>query len=372
MQIQATKTELASITDFQTGLHYPSIDSEGKSELLSSKFNRNSVKTTWYSTGYQQLASTEVNSDVHYKVNNVFHFLISTTLRTTLPSIKVKMEYRGKIRISWCHNVGTNIIELAQFKEDDLIYQTLDSIWLDDYFQYFMPSGAGKRRNHKIGVGSVPMLENWTDELPRYPINVDQPWFYGDDTSNAFPIFYKSSQAYHQYTFRRKITDLLRMQIYDDSSKTWQNTLSSEYMHCLIIKTEPSTPKDLISKPTLWGEYAYVTPTELNTYKCGKPKEIFIKDIEIIEDAENRTHYKHYAHQLLECQSPCLAMFWKAENIDAIKLNNYSNYTTNTDDLYSGWDPITKSTLKYATTDKFKDLESDHFNVGMRKHFPSA
>ena len=68
-----------------------------------------------------------------------------------------------------------------------------------------------------------------------------------------------------------------------------------------------------------------------------------------------------------------MAIFWKAENLNASKYNNYSNYTLNTDSLYDGWDPISKTSLKYGNLYKFRDMESDHFNsASSRRHFLSS
>lgn len=365
MEIQATKSELLSITEFQKNLHYPTGD-----EKLTSKFFKQYQKTTWYSSTFMKLESIDRGDDVIYTLNPNFHYLTSSYLRTTLPPIKVAQKHKATTRIAWCHNIGTNMIKIASFNEDDLNYQTIDSVWCDDYFQYYQSPGAGKRKNHKIGVGSIPSLEEWTDYLPPYTINVDQPWFYGEETANAYPIFLRNTKnsqvrAEHRYTFRRQIAELLRMQVLECGE--WINVHPENYMQHLLVghKTIP--------KPMLWGEYAYITDAEIKTYKCSKKSyDIYIKDIEMI-DSENPIKYKSTADIPLECHYPCLALFWKAENRPASKLNNYSNYTTNVENLYEGWDPILKTTLKYTNTAKFENLESDHFNVAIsRKHFPSS
>jgi hypothetical protein len=62
-----------------------------------------------------------------------------------------------------------------------------------------------------------------------------------------------------------------------------------------------------------------------------------------------------------------------AENLDATANHNYSNYTTDTQDLYGGWDPVKTTTLKYGTTVRLDNMPSDHFSIAEpRKHFPSA
>ncbi len=366
MEIQATKLELESLTEFQKSIHFPRYEKEP----LTSKFYKEYLKTTWYCSSTMPLKSSEQDSgETVYTLNPSFHYLMYTYMTFTLPPIKVKPQYKKKVQISWSHNVGTNLVKTASFKEDELTYQSFDNIWMDDYFQYYMPSGQSRRRNHKIGVGSIPFLEEWTDTLPLYPINVDQPWYYGEETADAYPIYIRGSQvrAEHRYTFRRNIFDLLRMQILSPTTNTWINVAPSAYMQTLQYGGSM-----LIQKPTLWGKYAYITNEEINTNKCKPKLEFFIKDVESC-DGVKPNKFGTPAEISLQCTSPCLAMFWKAENLDALMLNNHSNYTSNTDDLYTGWDPILNTSLQYGTKFKFKQMESHHFNIAeSRKHFKSS
>jgi hypothetical protein len=285
-----------------------------------------------------------------------------------LPPVRVKSEFKNRVRIAWCHNIGTNIVEQAIFKDDDDTYQKWDNIWADIYFQFYQDAGANKRENHNIGIGNVKCLEDWTEFLPPYPINVDQPWFYGFDPATAYPLkIYKNSQTRveHRYTMRRKITDLLRVQILGKDQK-WKDTTSK--VHKYLDVSSSST----IKTPELWGRYAYITDAEIKWYKCEQNRTFYIRDTEVC-DTQNPCGYKSTAEIALHCTNPCLAFFWVAENVDATSNHNYSNYTTDTQDLYSGWDPIKSTTLKYGTTVRLDNMPSDHFSIAeCRKHFPSA
>lgn len=363
MDIKATKSELKYLSDFQKSIHE---GSDG--ENFYSRFHKVYIKTTWYCSDLRPLQNFVDGEDIIYKPDNNYHYLLYTYLRFTLPMIKVKEEYKSIVQIAWCHNIGSNIVKFASFKEDDLAYQSLDPVWYDFYFQFFMNNGTGKRKNHKIGIGSIPLLEDWNTKLPSYPINVEQPWFYSDSPCNAYPLFYRNSQsrAEHRYTFRRKVSDLLRIRIW--KNEEWSTVITEDHLHC--IDFGKST---LIEKPTLWGGYACITDKELAAYRNNMPKkEIYVRDVEIC-DAENPCKYGQKSEISLDCTNPCLAMFWCAENQEAVKYKNYSNYTCNSEDLYEGWDPIQHNTLKYGNNNKFNMLESDHFNIAIsRKHFSSS
>lgn len=376
--IQISKMELESLTDFQKEMH----TATGK-EPITSVFYKDYVKTTWNSTHLMPLASStikEANGDydddnnsslteIKYTVNPEFHFLIYSYLKLALPIVKVKHIYTDKIRIAWPHNIGTNIIKRAIFKDDELLYQSFDNIVLDDYFQWYMKNGAGIERIHDIGIGCVPILEEWTTILPSYPINVYQPWYYGEEEGLAYNIDARGNKckAEHIYHYQLNITELIRMQHLEDG--IWKDIdprdHAAEYLE--------STPT--IRKPILWGNYGRVTESELNTPKCKnnmKTRTFYYKDVEVY-DSEEVFGYGKTIEVPLTSKRPCLAMFWKAENMTATEYNNFSNYTSNTDELSLGWDPIKHNSLKYGEHYKFKMMESDHFNIGeARYHFPSA
>jgi hypothetical protein len=363
MSVQIAKEELLSLNEYQKQIHYVS----SFEEPIISNFYKEFIKSTWYSSMPLKLKSTVDGEEVVYAVNVSFHFLMYSYMRFVLPAINVKPEYKGKVRIAWCHNVGTNIVNNAYFKDEDDVYQKWDNVWADMYFQFYQKSGAGKRKNHNIGVGNVKCVEDWCETLPAYPINVEQPWFYSMDTALSFPIFYKNSQSRseHRYSFRRRVVDLLRVQVLGKENK-WKDTTRNISRYLDINSSR------LINLPELWGRYAYITDKEIGFLQCKDTRYYYIRDIEIC-DTTNPNKYKSTADIELHSESPCLAIFWVAENRDSSAVHNYSNYTTDTYDLYKGWDPIKTTTLKYGTSSRLVDMPSDHFNIAeSRYHFPSS
>lgn len=363
MSIQAAKEELDSLTPFQREMHML----EDMSETIGSNFFQDFSKSTWYSSTHMKLKCSPDGDEMVYAVNNTFHFLMYTYIRAMLPPVRVKKEYKGRVRIAWCHNVGTNMIPYASFKEDDDTYQKFDNVWSDIYFQFYQSPGAGKRKSHRVGVGNMSCLEEWSEFLPPYPINVDQPWFYSMDHSLAFPIFYKGSltRAEHRYTFRLALSDLLRVQIMG-RDHTWKDITRK------IDQYVDITADATVKVPELWGRYAYITDQEIEWYKCQSTRSFYIRDVEVC-DTPNPNRYGTTAEIPLHCKNPCLAFFWVAENRDATLIHNYSNYTTNTNDVYSGWDPIRSVSLTYGTITRIDNMPSDHFSLAEpRKHFPSS
>lgn len=362
MTIQAAKEELKSLTTSQRARH---VATDSSDKIISS-FYRAYIKSTWYSSATMRLKRSEDGNEYIYAVNNTFHLLEYTYLTFNLPTVRVRPEHRGKVRVAWCHNVGHNRIVEAVFKEDDDTYQTFDRVWLDINSQFYMGSGAGYRENYNEGVGNVPCLENFSECLPAYPINISQPWFYSLDSALAFPIFYKGTEtrAEHRYIFKKKVSDLLRLQIRHNGK--WIDTLKG---HATYLELHPNAE---LPPPDLWGRYAYLSDAEVNWNKtCRTETTYYTRDIEIC-DVANPNRYNSTATLPLHTVNPCLAFFWVAENQDAALKHNFSNYTTNSDDVYEGWDPIKHSTLKYGTTVRWNKMPSHHHTVAEVRHFPSA
>jgi hypothetical protein len=354
MSVLVAKLELKSLTDFQKEIH----TTEDSSEKISSLFYRMFVKSTWHSNILAPLKSSKDGDDVLYEVNPIFHFLFTTYFKYKLPCIRVKPQYKDKVRIRWSHNPGTAPIITGVFSENDDPFHSIDHVWCDIFFQFFQKPGSGKRRLHNQGIGNVGCLENWNTFLPEYPINVEQPWFYSMDHALAFPILYKNSQtkAVHRYRFRKSYFDFLCMEMLNED-KEWIPVNQSQKKYVDVYGSSK------FKIPELWGKYAYISPSEIEFYrKCKERQPMYIRDI-VVCDIKNKDSYGAVSEIALQSKNPCLAMFWVSENQNAIKNHYFSNYTTNEKDVYEGWDPIYKTSLMYGTNAKFSDMDSDHFSI---------
>lgn len=365
MAVSIPKMELESLTKFQRDIHVVS----SREEEIISHFFRVFTKCFWYSTALTKHKAHVVNVDeVIYTANATYHFLAYSYMCFTTPAVRIKNEYKGKVRIAWPRNLGTNVSRSASFCVDETEYHWWDSIWADIFFQFFQDKGAGKRRAHNIGIGNVKCMEEWSEFLPPYDIDVYQPWFYGMYTWTAFPIFCCSSMSKieHRYRFRRKLRQLLRMQIKQPDG-TWKDSVSQ------IMRYLDNAPESQIPLPQLWGRYAYLTNQEIEWFKCREERYYYIRSV-VPCDALNSCGYGSKPSVNWECNNPCAAFFWVAENVTARNMHNFSNYTTDSNDLYSGWDPIKNATLAYGSdTKRFHKLPSHHSSIAeARKHFKSA
>lgn len=392
MSTNIAKYEFEILNEFQKELHFVPDQSE-----ITSVFYKEYRKTMWYSQASARLRCVSNDNELIYTVNNTFHELLYTYMRQTYPALRVKKDWRdaGMVEICWSHNMGTNNVVNGRLKFDDDVPQTIDSVWFDIVSQFYMKPGF--RDHYNICVGNVPFLESWATSLPEYTTNIIQPFYHSTDPCRAIPLFYFSSLAtisYH-YTIRNHISELLRMRVKlkkdvkvtDEFGKT--TIRKEEYWKEVPVNfkyLEGAGSTGMLKLPEVWGRYAYLTEDEVDWYKTcdteevvvGEKKETRIKDkIIYIEDviacqSSNPQTLGSRVGVELDCKTPAKAIFWVTENLTARANRNFSNYTTNPESVYKGWNPNSKVSLSYGGSPRLDDMDIDHFDkIECWKHFPS-
>lgn len=361
------KLELGSITEFQKEIHTPELDEEGKPLPITSVYYHEFQNSTWY-THLQVKIPCHLDDDSYcFKANTTFHYLKYSYLLQSFPAIRVKPEYEKTYRICWPHNLAINVINQGRFDVDDDPVGFFDHVWLDQYFQHFLKPGFRDLFNQC--VGNLPFLEEWTTSLPQYTTSLPQPWHYSQDTGYAFPLYFcsKDTSVAHVYDMKTRVADLLRMA----KICTGKNgePVGVELKEVDFTVLEGVTPVSKLKKPEMWGCYAYITDNEVDwNTKCqegSKDEEIskvfYYNDVVVCDQINTETYGKS-AEVNLYCETPCKSIFWAAENVDATARRNFSNYTTDTGEIYKGWNPIEQVTLKYGKTTRINAMQSLHFD----------
>jgi hypothetical protein len=140
----------------------------------------------------------------------------------------------------------------------------------------------------------------------------------------------------------------------------------------------PENAKEL-PIPELWARYALMTDEERDWHKSIDPKTgepikhtVYTEDI-VIATSNNPTSLGSTDVIPLHCKTPCKALFWVAQDIKAVENRNFSNYTTNTDNLFDGWNPCAKVDLKYGGSYRVEKMTYEHFELSEPwDFFPSA
>jgi hypothetical protein len=123
----------------------------------------------------------------------------------------------------------------------------------------------------------------------------------------------------------------------------------------------------------MYGRYSTIPDSLLDYYKkCETDQVIWYRDYINFESIQAKSFDNEISTEIT-CVNPCLAIFWKAQNMSAKETNYYSNYTSDKKDHRQGWDPITKNTLIINGNILFEKQESYLFNsTAVTKRLPSA
>lgn len=391
-EINTAKLNIESLTSFQKDLYYSDSQNDlsqkisntvlidevkdvlieladkNNSNQINSRFSHDMQKYAWGVHSKEVLKSYLGNNkdEIIYEVSSKYDTLFATEMHITLLPIRVKEEKRKTVEICYTHNPGHNIPYYAELKVDDDHLQTIDSVWMDINSQFYMKPGSGKYESYQKRIGNVSILLDWNTELPGFKLNVPQPFYYSKDTRIALKILRNSSSkiTYH-YNIKRDIKRFIRMRVRKSEHDEWKE------IPCNMKYLEVKGGKDkLIPIPELWGRYSLMNDDERNwqieTLKMenAKMNTLYIEDI-YREDTSDSKEVGTTVKVPIKSKYPCKALFWVAQNEKAKLTNNYSNYTTNLDDISFGWNPCGNLTINYG------DSESESVPMS-REHYEDS
>jgi len=370
------KLDINGLTLFQKELHYSdaSVDPTDPKNQVNSRFSCTVEKNAWSTHTKVKMIHSAEEGEVIYTASKKFDVLFGSEMHINLIPIKVTEKWRNTVQICYPHNPGHNIAYQGELKTDDDHHQGFDSVWLDMYAQYFMKPGAGKRKLYNRMIGNVPCLEDWGTDLPGLKLIIPQPYYYSRDTRVGLRTLRSSMNTVtHHYKIRNKIHDILRMRVRKNADSPWIVT------PCKLSYIDvPENVKEL-PIPELWARHALMTDEERDWHKLPDPitgeptKHVMYTEDVVIATSNNPTAIGSTDVIPLHCKTPCKALFWVAQNTESVLNRNYSNYTTNQDDLHKGWNPCASVDLKYGGAYRIEKLSHEHFELSEPWNlFPSA
>jgi hypothetical protein len=350
------KIDRDSITLWQKDL----CTSNKKDEEIGTRFYNTLEKMGLSSKMDIKLEAIPKEGEVVYTSSKKFDFLHSLKAVIKLNHLKVQDKYKNKVRIAYHHNLAHNILYLGECKIDGEHFGTIDTIYEDIHLQYFQK----KRKIYRQRIGAVPCLEEWSDVLPGLTLTPIQHFSFCRNDRVALPILKSNNNVItFEYKVRTKITDLLRMQILGTDGE-WKEILPN-------VKYLEGNNKN-IPIPEMWGEYSELDDSERNWRKSiddrtGQPfkQVLYIEDVEMIS-SKNARPIGTEEEIPIGCIHPVKHYFWVA----SLSNGNYSNYTTNKNNVREGWNPCAFSGIKYGNSDRTEKLPHEHFDQGDR--FPKS
>jgi hypothetical protein len=350
------RIELQNRTNFVNELYYS--DANNKDDEITSNSYREFNKSTFYIPVDEKLEATHTDKTSNFKIKVSYDELLYLNCRMELPTLRVKDEYRDTVKIAWCHNLGHNMIRSARLILDGKEYQKFDKIDLDLFLQYEVSND--RKEHYKQRIGSTPMLEDWTNHLPRYRLNIPQPFYFCKDISQNIPLrVFNVKEAYFVYEFVLDIWKLLRISILSSKTNTWQELRNPSKSKIEQLVNGFNTSATL-PYPELNARYIILTDEERNWRNSCLSKQVYYIDQMVDSSPTNLVPIHQTVETKLVCNSPCRKIYWLAENISGREYNISSNYTTNARDNLNGWNPCASATMKYGQITRFH-YEQDFF-----------
>jgi hypothetical protein len=288
---------------------------------------------------------------INYNVNMDMDMdnLVSSTISQPLPRVRVKEEYRDKVQIRWCDDIGHAILHSATLKYNgNNILQSITQLTNDLFAKLFINPDDREMYNYLIGNRSY--LTEWSSELPPAILSIPQHWFYSYCKAFTLRLFMcPKSKFVHSYIFNLKIANLLRFKVLDENTNTWRY----ERFNKKYIDTSLDSTMSTLEYPQLNGYYEKIS---------DEAKEWILEDSKNDEGSrvKNTFHFmnliptkinnygslgQEYTHDLKR-DEPTAGYIISAYNSEFRDYNIHFNYTTN----YSrsiGYSPISHVTMRY-------------------------
>lgn len=344
------KMDKDSISEFQKDMYNGTKDAPDIGTRYSLDFEKR-AQSNHIKVKLDQVAGKE--GEIIYTVSKKFDVLFGLSAFVKLFPIRVKDAYTNSISICYHHNLGHNIFPSGECKIDDDHFAFIDSIWMDCYSETF----EEKRELYNRMIGKLPFLEEWTTELPSLPLVIPQIFSFTRASQVGLPIWKSTNNKItFEYKIRTKLIDLLRMRVLKKDGSYKEIKCNLKY---LDYKSES------LPAPEMWGRYGDMSDEERNWRKSidentGLPirQVLYVEDIDI-KSSENPITLGKKDVIKLESLSPVKHIMWVASLVDG----NLSNYTTNREDVYKGWNPCAVSNIKYGNSNRTEELGYEHYEL---------
>ncbi len=353
--IDIAKFEVESLTEFQKEIHFN--DDDNPDEIIPSKWSYDVKKTTWsapYTEKMNAIVRELQGKKGIYQFNKKFHYATNAYATMKIRPIAVKEQFRKKVKIAMCNNVTHNIFKGIELEGDTGVLQTEVTVSLDNNAQFDQFPGAGKRKLRKLMSGDKDIYGHWTNSLPALKYQLPLPLDFTTHKRKAIPLFKLNPGSTLQINIdlETELSKLIRMRILTRDG--WK--LCPYNSNYLVDVSENET----IKFPDLWATYHYITPEEAKWRKTFD-YEVYIQD-NVIKPSVSIKKFGDPETLELYSSHPVKCIRWGAINMDAKKMNNHSNYTTSTDDINSGFNPVKKFGLKRGNSYRIKKMGHTHFS----------
>jgi hypothetical protein len=341
MSLDAGYVTYNSIQDYQNWLH----SSQNKVET---PFYHDHIRVGWHSTFLEKMEPIITDNDITFIANGNAHFLLYTNLVFHTPEVNSQ---QTDVKVAWTPNLLHNYVKSAELKFNDILVQRFDTVGADIMVQLDPRPGEGKRNQYLRDIGNLPHLINFSHDLPKTRLCLHCPWSFSKKISKCIPLCLSTTTVVSmKFTLQQDPMKLIRI----------REEINGKG-HLRALDCNDSIKINELPLPEFYGKYALITPKEIKWQKEISNREVFY-DTFLEYDAKEFVKRDESSEVVLSSNSPVRALFPVVQNIDAAKINNHSNYTTNPFDSCIGSSPISRYTLYYDMVKVLDNIEAEVFS----------
>ncbi len=345
--VEITNIERTNLDSFQKSYY--------ENDEVEARFYPHSRKIGWNNNMEIRL-DCKKNKEGEYtiEISKQFHFIKGLYMVVELPKIEVADKYKNVIKLAWTGNLlhhihGEATLSIKKKAVCKLFPRFLDVdrvTRVEDVYDY------------DANIGNKKSLTSYATCLEPDILNMNPPWFFSLHESKALPLYsecFEGSNIEIIQKFNLDISKLIKIEGFTEDG--W---VKKDFHNKYLKKGSPLK----IAKPEMWGRYTNVGKKELELRKEGEKKSNIV--IEFIDHIDVDTHeskrYGETATIGLNSSNPVIGVVWMAQNQEAQKYNDLSNYTTDSNNLTHGKNPCITSQIMYVTSSRVSKRKHYHFD----------
>ncbi len=322
-----------SISEFQKWLHSPFPGS-----TLDPAYSYDDPKISWESTSLEEIIPIFVESEVTFELNPERDLLLYTTLIVQTPEI---VSSSPDILVAWSDNLFHNYIQEITLMSGDQILTSMDSKFFDANIQLIPTRTGARQRDQYLECIGNGLLNRFQSRIPSKEITFPVPWSWTRERSPPLPIMLMNSLP---------LTIKITLNSLENLIRVVERRSGNE----VLRKYQPSDPITVgtFSNLRMICRYGKVTPAEFRLQRSVN-RYLYLDFIEKFEIPVDSTGV---VDQSIRVNGPSRALIVMAENLESSSVNNLSNYSTNSEDAYLGYGPI--SVLEGLSGSIFSESET--------------
>lgn len=354
------KHDVTTLTEKQINAfhHWASTDAR-----LSSMNYYHHEQCAWVDTIYHSLPADSSGITRKYTIDKNMHKLQTLKCVQPLPALEVKPEHQDTVQLAWSHDCAPSCVDTGTLYNDTTEIGHIDNVTMAFDFQYFR--NVAKEREIDGDMGNITIIEDFAQKLPAHPVSCDLKFGFAWYTGTALPLHLMNQKPTScSLTFKREICSILRMRMRKDKNSPWESVegVDTETLN-QYVKGMSSNGE--LPEPEIIGAYSFMSDRELKETNCDSSYSFWYPDWVTME-VSNSHKYGSEVNVNIKSGYPCLGIFIQTENQTAVRYHNFSNGTTDADNVHKGYDAMTQIRFKQGEVNRFQGI-SNHILRGTTK-----